>query len=147
MTGKALERFVRDILLNRGYEKVKPAFFLDKRGGDQPFFAEQKVICQSIYDTDIKCDFLLYHPEKYPNCLAIEAKWQQSGGSVDEKYPYLVANIQEKYPCPAWIVLDGKGYKPAAEKWLKRQVSKDKGLLRRVVNMSEFQKAVNNDEL
>ena len=76
--------------------------------------------------------------------MVIESKWQQSSGSVDEKFPYLVLNIRERYPCATIIVLDGGGFKKGAEEWLRRQVN-DK--LVHVFNMMEFQKWSNSDEL
>jgi hypothetical protein len=88
---------------------------------------------------------MLYHPEKYPNKLIIECKWQQSSGSVDEKYPYNVLNIREMYPCPAIILLDGEGYKTGAAEWLRRQVDGVKLLA--VLSMMQFQTWVNNDNL
>ncbi len=35
-------------------------------------------------------DLILCHPIKFPNELAIQCKWQSSGGGVDEKYPFEV---------------------------------------------------------
>ncbi len=83
----------------------------------------------------MKCDFILYHPTQYPSCFIIEAKWQQSGGSVDEKFPYLVLNIREKYPCATIVVIEGGGYRKEALAWLRNQ--EDKKLVH-VFNMSEF---------
>ncbi len=90
------------------------------------------------------CDFIVYHPEKWPMGLWIEAKWQQSGGSVDEKYPYLVANLK-KYPAyHSIIVLDGGGYKAGAEAWLRTQTD---GILLHVFNMVQFQIWTNKGNL
>ncbi len=82
------------------------------------------------------CDFVIYHPEKHHKCLVIESKWQQTGGSVDEKYPYAILNIQMRYPYKTILLLDGDGYKKGAEKWIKRQVGNN---LVQVFNMSGFQ--------
>jgi hypothetical protein len=81
-------------------------------------------------------DFLLYDAD-VDQYLVIECKWQQSPGSVDEKYPYLVRNIKEQSPYPCLVLLDGNGYKPAAKEWLLTQV--DEKLLG-VLSMSEFVK-------
>ena len=86
---------------------------------------------------------MLYHPVKHPGKLIIECKWQQIAGSVDEKYPYTVQNIRERYPCRTIILLDGNGYKPGAKEWLCSQVD-DKLLA--VFSMSEFQ-TVSESEL
>ena len=75
-------------------------------------------------------------------CLVIESKWQQSTGSVDEKFPYLVLNIKSRTPFKTVVVLDGGGYKPNAAKWLRAQTD-DK--LIHVFDMAEFHKWVNKN--
>ena len=79
------------------------------------------------------------------NTLIIECKWQQSGGSVDEKYPFALFNIF-KIGVPTIILLDGGGYKQAAMKWLKDQVDPNRALIG-VYNMMEFQSLVNKSSL
>ena len=88
---------------------------------------------------------MLYHPEKHPNKLIIECKWQQTLGTTDEKYPYNVLNIREMYPCPAIILLAGAGFRSGAAAWLRAQV--DGAKLLHVFSMEEFQTWVNNDNL
>ncbi len=97
-------------------------------------------IGESIYHTQLKADFILYHPEKHKDGLIIEAKWQQVGGTTDEKYPYLVLNIQQKYPAKTIILLDGDGYRKMAAEWLKSQIGNN---LKSVLTMAEFQSWVN----
>ncbi|MDP2637026.1 MAG: hypothetical protein Q8P03_00205, partial [bacterium] len=60
----------------------------------------------TIYETVRKCDFFIVNRELFPDDLIIECKWQQSGGSVDEKYPFLLFNIL-KTGIPTIILLDG----------------------------------------
>ena len=115
LTGNNLQDFVEHALQKKGYgyidkKKFKPALYLE-----QPIYTKQFDVCQSIYNKTLKCDFILYHPEKHPDCLVIECKWQQVGGSVDEKFPFLVLNIQTKSPYKTLILLDGKGFKKEAE--------------------------------
>ncbi len=140
LTGNRLEQFVQDILEGLGYtyfdkKKFKPAIYLH-----QPIYSRQYYLGQNIYNTSTFCDFIVYHPQKHPDCLVIETKWQQSGGSVDEKYPFLIINIKTKYPHKTILLLDGGGYKQGAEKWIRSQV-RDNFLA--VYSMSEFQKWVN----
>lgn len=82
------------------------------------------------------CDFYVVDIPEFPHGLAIESKWQGSGGSADEKFPYLVENIRTQYPCPAIIIVAGGGCKPGAEAWLRRQI--DKKTLYGVFNLEEF---------
>lgn len=145
LTGNQLERVIDAILVGKGYEFVKCKSFERASDGEQSVYTRQLKICLSIYDNPLKCDFVIYHPQKHPNWLAIEAKWQQASGSVDEKYPYLALNVKERFPCPAIIVLAGSGYKKKAEEWLRDQVDGNK--LLHVFNMEEFQKWANSDEL
>jgi hypothetical protein len=139
-TGANLQRFVEDWLERCGYVRVDKAKFGAACYLEQPAFTRQAHIGQSIYGTNLYCDFMLYHPAKHPHCLIIEVKWQQVGGSVDEKYPYLMSNIKERYPCRTVLVLDGKGYKKGAEEWIRRQVD-DK--LIAVLDMPGFMSWVN----
>lgn len=142
--GTNLEDFIRNIICRCGYLEVprkrfKPATYLE-----QAIFAQQFLVGKSIYGTDLICDFILYHPQRHPLCIVIESKWQQSSGSVDEKFPYLVLNIKTQTPYQTIIVLDGGGYKPLAEQWLRSEVD-DK--LLHVFNMAEFQKWANKGNL
>lgn len=82
----------------------------------------QRVIGIGIYGTPIQADILIESARGFPNGLIIESKWQGKSGSVDEKYPYLVLNIKECYPCPVIILADGDGARPGAIRWLKSQV-------------------------
>jgi len=143
-TGNMLESFVEDILDRKNYTyidkiKFRPAIYLG-----QPIYSKQFNIAKSIYGTKTYCDFIIFHPRKHPECLIIECKWQQSGGSVDEKYPYLIINVQTKYPHKTVLLLDGGGYKKGAEDWIRNQVGNN---LLKVFSMSQFQKWVNQKGL
>ncbi len=144
-TGSTLERFVYQALASKGYSEFwnhKAQAFENRKaiGGKQ--YLKQLPVGLTIYDTVRKCDFLVINRAKFPKDLIIECKWQQSAGSVDEKYPFLLFNII-KTGIPTVILIDGRGYKATALKWLKDQVSKT-GALVGVYDMSEFQKVVNN---
>jgi hypothetical protein len=144
-TGNRLEKFVQEALREREYVEFwnhKSQAFSNRKtiGGKQ--YIKQLPVGDTIYDTVRKCDFLIINRAKFPNDLIIECKWQQSSGSVDEKYPFLYFNII-KTGVPTVVLMDGGGYKPAAMAWLKDQVSKT-GALIGVWTMAEFQTQVNN---
>jgi hypothetical protein len=144
-TGNRLEKFVRAALHETGYVEFltqKAQAFQNRKaiGGKQ--YIQQLRVGETIYDTVRKCDFMVINRAKFPNDLIIECKWQQSSGSVDEKYPFLYFNII-KTGVPTVVLMDGGGYKPSAMAWLKDQVSKT-GALIGVWTMAEFQKQVNN---
>jgi hypothetical protein len=106
-----------------------------KRYSKQPWCGE------SIYGSLRKCDFLVMNQVKFPDGLIIECKWQESAGSVDEKYPFVMLNIT-KIGVSTIVLIDGDGYKKQAFDWLKKQVSSDRALIG-VYTMQEFQKLVN----
>ena len=93
------------------------------RSLQQPIFAEQVETGAGIYGKRRLVDFVLYHPQRWPECLVIQCKWQTSSGSVDEKYPYEVENIAHA-GIPTIIVLDGGGYSQGARQWLLAQRGK-----------------------
>jgi len=149
-TGSVAESTVRGVLTGRGYVELshqavqqgEPAAEQTAMFGDfarQPkparLFVAQYPIGASIYGLPLNADFWVRGARHYPAGLAIEVKWQQSTGSVDEKFPYLVHNIKECYPCPALVIADGGGQRPGALHWLRGQVGN--GLLA-VFSLSEF---------
>ena len=145
ITGNRLERFVQQILLEREYAEFwnyKKQVFANRKLLSGKQFIRQLPVGDTIYETVRKCDFFIINREKFPEDLIIECKWQQSKGSVDEKYPFLLYNII-RTGIPTVILLDGGGYKPAALQWLKEMVNKN-GALIAVWTMTEFQKEVNN---
>lgn len=148
-TGRQLENFVEETLKNNSWKFIEKNKFRDtidesnlfsKKGG--MFFTREYLVGKTLYDTNWKIDFLVSNLDG--KIFGIECKWQQSSGSVDEKFPYLVLNIKEKCPYPCIIIVDGDGYKPKAKEWLNRQV--DEKLLA-VLSLNEFVKFTNKDEL
>lgn len=107
-TGKVAERMIEGMLRQLGYAPVVGRF-----------------IGTGIYDTPIHADILIERAPGFAHGLIIESKWQSSGGSVDEKYPYLVANIRYCYPCPVIILADGSGARPGSIRYLKSQIDGD----------------------
>jgi len=146
-TGGQLEHFIEDALIRRGYSEFwnhKAQAFANRAaiGGKQ--YLKQVPVGPTIYQTARIADFLVFNKEKFPDGLIIECKWQQSAGSVDEKYPFLLFNVI-KTAVPTVILLDGGGYKPAAKQWLAEQVDKDMNrALWGVWDMAECQRKINN---
>ena len=127
-TGTAQERFIEGWLEDLGYVWVSNKDFLalfNQGLLDKPTYTSQCNIGVNIYNKKRVVDFILYHPEKWTDCLVIESKWQASSGSVDLKYPFEVLSIN-KNDYLTIIVLDGGGYSAGAEQWLKSQVGKSK---------------------
>ena len=65
--------------------------------------------------------------KKFDCEIRIECKWQQSNGSVDEKFPYLYLNCIEAMPeKEIVIIVDGGGAKVGAITWLQETVKSKK---------------------
>lgn len=144
-TGNRLERFVQNVLNDKGYAEFwnhKNTAFESRAaiGGKQ--YMRWLPVGETIYHTTRIADFLIVNAPLFPSNLIIECKWQQVGGSVDEKYPFLLFNII-KTGIPTVVLLDGGGYKPAALAWLKDQADPHAALIA-VWTMAEFQTHVNN---
>lgn len=144
-TGDLLEQFIEQMLKQKGYIEFwdhKEQVFANRKavGGKQ--YAKQVKVGTTVYESDRYCDFLVLNKELFPDGLVIESKWQQSAGSVDEKYPFLVVNIM-KTGVPTVVLIDGGGYKKTALAWLKNQVD-DRRALIGVWTMADFQKKVND---
>jgi hypothetical protein len=98
---------------------------------------------KTIYGHPGNTEFLI-RSEKYRLEIRIECKWQQSSGSVDEKYPYTYLNCIEAMPeRDIIIIVDGGGAKQGAVDWLRGAAArgmyaegKDKHIL--VMSLSEF---------
>ena len=143
-TGNQLEAFIEVLISDRGYRFVNREEFSAMTDMEQPIYTTQYYVGEGTYGKKRVVDFILYHPIRWQQCLVIEAKWQQSGGSVDEKFPYLVLCIK-KSAYDTIVVLDGDGYSKGAENWLQGQAGL--GYLKHVFNMSKFQKFANDDRL
>lgn len=149
-SGNVLEKTVEGIIQGNGYLQICE-YIPKKRRKDwlinsqEPIkrYARQVYIGAGIYGTDIYVDFYLFGVPRIPDSLIIECKWQQSSGSVDEKLPYLNLNIQNCYPTPAVVLIDGKGMKPKAIDWLTNQVNFNANLLA-VHNLTSFITWANN---
>ena len=144
-TGQALEEFVYNALRRYEYNEIqtnKSNLFETRQTIKGKQFAHQLKAGQTIYETQRNCDFFIFNQNKWRKGLIIECKWQQTAGSTDEKFPYLIENIK-KTGIPSIILLDGDGYKPGAKKWLQSQCNILKYLLIGVFNMMEFQTQIN----
>lgn len=144
ISGNVLEKTVETVLQVHGYHEICGDLPKKRRrewlfySNDPPKrYAKQVYIGSGIYGTDIYVDFFIFDAVAFPNGLIVECKWQQSGGSVDEKLPYLNLNIQTCYPSLTVVLIDGEGMKKGAIDWLNRQVGSNPNLLA-VYNLTHF---------
>lgn len=133
------------MLEDHGYEFIWPAgLVFAMRDMGQPVYTKQVDVGRNIYGKERRVDFLLFHPTRHPNGLVIQCKWQASGGSVDEKYPFEVLCINAG-EFDTIIVLDGGGYSVGAEQWLRSQAGRNR--LKHVFNQGEFQRFTSRGNL
>lgn len=142
-TGEELAKFVEQGLVSQGYERCDSEWLFKnrKRLPSGRYYAREVYVGETIYEGKKRVvDFFLIDTALFPDELIIESKWQDSAGSVEEKFPFLSLCIK-KTNIPTIVVLDGDGYTRGAERWLKAEV--DKRLFLAVWSMKEFQRAKN----
>lgn len=107
--GDILEHQIEALLQKKGY-----------RVGDLNGigYARQYRKFTNIYGAPWRLDFFVIHSEKWPDGLAIESKWQSSGGSADEKLFFAVRSL-EALPCPGVLIIGSDGARDCAVNWCK----------------------------
>ena len=117
--GRYFEQLISQSLRSRGYVECRVA----PNPARSPFFVPQCTgLFESIYGIPMRVDFYVWHPDKFPQGLIIECKYQETNGSADEKFPYTVANLK-KAGIPTILLLIGDGAKRKAVDWCARQQS------------------------
>lgn len=144
LSGKRLEEFVADKLEELGYEFIETRLFFPAHELEQPIYTRQIETGIDIYGKTRRVDLILYHPELWLDCLVVQCKWQSSGGSVHEKYPFEVLSIQQG-EFDTIILLDGGGYHKGAKQWLLNQAGKNR--LKHVFDMGEFSRFASQGRL
>ncbi|BDQ02739.1 MAG: 4-diphosphocytidyl-2C-methyl-D-erythritol kinase [Ignavibacterium sp.] len=137
ITGNQLEAAVKTVLSGKGFKIVKYRDWIKTphKFGDELLLTN--VPYTTIYKHKGNTEFLLIS-KKYNCTIRIECKWQQTSGSVDEKLPYLYLNVIEAMPEDKILILiDGRGWKEGAIKWLKESVEK-----KRYTNQNSEQKDI-----
>ena len=150
-TGDQLEASTRSLFLRSGYGQFEAAkkgifskanVFANRSLISTPQFVVEAIIGKTIYGHRRKADLLVINNDLFPEGLVVECKWQQSKGSVDEKFAYLYLCILAA-KIPSIVLLDGGGARPGAIAWFKSHARPNSPLLA-VYSTTEFQVAVNN---
>jgi hypothetical protein len=115
--GTEAETATRDRLLRLGYLRCTSLPEIK----DTAFFITQwRSHFKTIYGTQLRADFYLWHPHKHPCGLLIEHKYQETNGTTDQKLPYAVANLKST-GIPAMLVITGPAFRPGVRAWCKAQ--------------------------
>jgi hypothetical protein len=105
-----------------------------------PVFARNVEIGHDIYGNQWRADFVYARGRVR---RVVHARWQQSSGSVDQKFPFFVENAK-RLEFKSIFVLGGDGFKKGARAWLSSQKSLK---IREVLSEEEFQEWANNGNL
>ena len=119
LSGRTLENVIEDALVRKG---LTPGVHC-------------ALDALSIFGKRIQVDVKIDPCLVFPTGLIVESKWQDVGGSAEEKLPYLVMNIRLRYPYPTIIIIDGHGWSDGALAWLRAQID---GHLLAVFSLKEF---------
>ncbi len=135
--GSILEKTIIPTFEARGFEIVKHSDWKKKPNKYGTELLLKHVPYTTIYGHPGYTEFLA-KSKRYSLNHRIECKWQQSSGSVDEKFPYLYLNCIEAMPeTDIIIIAGGGGMKKGAIPWLKGVVSK-----RRYLTSGATQKSI-----
>ncbi len=147
LNGKVFEEMMIPIFKANGFEIFNESQLnKDKKLQEHLSSIDKYVIKNAsyitIYNEGGRTEFLIIYKERK---IRVEAKYQASPGSVDEKYPYMLLNGIYKYPEKEVIfVVDGGGYKIGALAWLREQINnnwldyKQKGKDIKLMSIVEF---------
>lgn len=119
-SGNTLEQTIVATLTSKGFPVALYRQWVKEPAAYPLDIVLRNVPYETIYGHRGNTEFLILS-ERYNLNLRIECKWQQSAGSVDEKFPYLYLNCVEQMPeNQILIVVDGGGAKAGAVDWLRR---------------------------
>lgn len=121
--GRTLENTVIHTFEDKGFQVVSYRDWNQRQNHYGSELLLRNVPYTTIYGQPGNTEFLV-QSIRYGLTMRIECKWQQTSGSVDEKFPYMYLNAVEAMP-EAHIVLlvDGGGAKSGAVNWLKQAVA------------------------
>jgi hypothetical protein len=117
-SGNTLEASIKAVIHSKGFTVVNYRDWLQ----NESKYGRELLLCnvpyETIYGHSGKTEFVLNSAIDNLE-IRIECKWQQSSGSVDEKYPYLYLNCMQMPEDTIFIIVDGGGAKQGAIDWLK----------------------------
>lgn len=139
--GKVFEEMMIPLFRANGFAVLTESE-LKKRGTDTDRYVVKNARYETIYNEHGRTEFVIRDKDRQ---IRVEAKFQASAGSVDEKFPYMLLNGIEKYPETEIVfVVDGGGYKQGARQWLEDRIAenwldyKQKGKNIKLMTITEF---------
>lgn len=120
--GQALERLIESAIVARDFTAVSHADWAAKPSAYPTDVLVKNAPFTTVYGSQGHTEFVVKSP-RLNGDIRIEAKWQQTPGSVDEKLPYLYLNASRFDAMPeahVIIVIDGAGWREGALAWLRQ---------------------------
>lgn len=135
LSGVRFESEVRRELKSHGFAFVTHREFEEARP-DVPLLAVTNMPYDSIYGHPAHMEFLLVI-RGFARDILVQAKQQNSAGSVDEKLPYIYANALKNLPERATLlVYSGDGWKEGGLHWIRARAEETDGFY--AMNFEEF---------
>ncbi len=136
LSGSVLESMVKGVLKPRGFHFRQYAESL----GNRDMFHSRVVECNapylSLYGEESRSEFLIYDGSRV---IRSECRWQESSGSVDEKFPFLVWSLKRAPEPEALILYGGGGARKCAIQWAKTEAKSITTKTIHVLHIEEFQ--------
>lgn len=120
-TGQEYEKAISKELTHMGYTEVPPLKFKATTQESKPTFARQFHAGKTIYGRRWRIDFMLYHPQLWPDCLGIESKFQVVNGTASEKIPKTCEDI-ENNNYKTLMVVAGPGFDHGVYEFLRQKI-------------------------
>jgi len=121
-TGSGWEKSVANMLNDVGFVEI------DKKNIDDSvltkWYCRQYNKFHSVYGKIAAIDLLIFDLDHFPEKLAVELKYQASGGSVDEKFPFVILNLRrwfKRHGIKGALFLNGGKYCSEALSWVLSQ--------------------------
>lgn len=144
INGKRLESDLADFFEENNFPVIKYSIYKKK---PEKFMGIKNYILSNVPYTTIYghkgyTEFVIVTGDRRAR---LEAKSQNSAGSVDEKIPYVLENMIDAYPeKEAILITEGSGFKPGHRNYLKQKIEgnfldyKGKGKTLHAFNVAEF---------
>lgn len=140
-SGKWLEKNISEEFKLRGV----PSFRFSKKSTNNDLFFQRFLLkgvpYTSIYKSNSKSEFVYIDRDRHS--IRIECRHQDSRGSVDEKFPYLLDNARRAMPeKEIWLVVEGHGARAKARAWLKEEAAAVRHKTIRMLTLSQARKLI-----
>lgn len=116
--GRQLEAVVEIVLRQRGLKAVPSKSFRLEPEAFGSEVLETHVPFDSVYGGRGYTEYVIHSSQLNKN-IRLDCKWQQVGGSVDEKFPNLLLNLYNSPEEECIILVDGGGARDGAIEWLR----------------------------